>query len=484
MATGEITLRDLIAWTDLVTADKSQPSASGAARSSLLDRDVDWVVTARSTSPMLPNLRGGELVLLPERVANETSLDLHMLVQELANQPVAGVVLDTDQDVSSALPVLRTARITNELESELNRMLTTRRGDLLRTGTDIERIINRQRTEGAGPEELLTALAQRLGVDFVITTPSGNVLVSTTAHPPATAVRDATGGGWLSQPLRHNRRLLVGRLEPGTLALGRFVLESSADAVQRSLDEEATSVQDHSSRTRLINQAINAASIESQRASAMLRRAGIPPDSTFRIAVAPPSSPERDVWPMLRSIGTPVDAGIYASHQTWLVIEDGRQQQQRDHQINSWLAVSAPVTASPNLADGIRQVEFLIAVKTRELLGTSMIRFDDTARLGALRLLFDQWGCAMLDEFVESMIGPLLREDRRGQLRTTLRSYLAFGGTQRATAEHLAIHRNTLAYRLRQIRQCLQVDPDDPDARLGLHLALLASELPPPRNGE
>lgn len=480
MATGEITLRDLIAWTDLVSPDEPHDHADDDP----LDRDVDWVVTARSTSPMLPSLRGGELVLLPARVVNETGLDLNMLIQELANQPVAGIVLDSDQEVASPLPVLRTARMASELESDLNRMLTTRRGDLLRTGTDIERIINTQRNEQVGPEALLTALADRLDVHFVIATPSGSILASTTDHPPPPGTARSPTSGWLQRSLRQNRTLMVGNLEPGTLALGRFVLEHTADAVQRALDEESSAVQDHTSRTRLINQALVTASIDSQSAVAMLRRAGIQLDIAFRIAVASPSSREGDVWPVMRTIGSPIDAGVYRDYAAWLLMDDGHLHPPLDHDMTGWLVVSAPVSTSADLADGMRQIEFLTTAKEHDLITAPVIRFDDTSGLGALRLLFDHWGCPMLEEFVESMIGPLLREDRRGQLRTTLRSYLAFGGTQRTTAEHLAIHRNTLAYRLRQIRGCLQVDPDDPDARLGLHLALIASELPPRRSSD
>jgi DNA-binding PucR family transcriptional regulator len=99
--------------------------------------------------------------------------------------------------------------------------------------------------------------------------------------------------------------------------------------------------------------------------------------------------------------------------------------------------------------------------------------------LGAFRLLYDRWGTPELQRYVESLVGELLREDRRGLLRETLRTYLEYGGAQRPTSERLGIHRNTLTYRMRQIRTVLDIDPDDPRGRLGLHMALLASELPP-----
>lgn len=471
MATGEITLRDLIAWTDLVSPD--DPTRPGAADDPL-DRDVDWVITARSTPPMLPTLRGGELVLLPERVVTESALNLRMLIQELTSQPVAGVVLDTNEPVESPIPVLRTSRIGAELESDLNRMLTTRRGDLLRTGTDIERIVATQRSAHASPETLLRELADRLGFDFAVRAAGGNPLIATAGGQPSVSNAD----GWLERPLRRNRVLAIGELTSETQALGRYVLERVAGAVQAALDEESSSVQDLETRTRLINQALAVATIDPQGASGMLRRAGIPQDAPFRVAIAPAGRPEATVWPLLQTVGTPVDAGMHAEGAAWLLTNETVPIRQPEGAGNAWIAVSSPVTTSGELALAMRQVTFLMGARRADAIEGSVVRFDDMAALGVMRLLFEIWGTPVVDEFVEAMIGRLLREDRRGLLRETLRHYLAFGGTQRPTAERLNIHRNTLTYRLRQIRELLDVDPDDPAARLNLHAALVASELP------
>jgi DNA-binding PucR family transcriptional regulator len=143
------------------------------------------------------------------------------------------------------------------------------------------------------------------------------------------------------------------------------------------------------------------------------------------------------------------------------------------------LAISAPFPSARHLPEAVRQARFIAGVQQRRLLEARDVRFEDDARLGALRILYDRWGTPELDRYVESLIGDLLREDRRGLLRNTLRVYLESGGAQRPTSERLGIHRNTLAYRMRQIRSLLALDPDDPNGRLGLHLAVLASELPP-----
>ena len=56
----------------------------------------------------------------------------------------------------------------------------------------------------------------------------------------------------------------------------------------------------------------------------------------------------------------------------------------------------------------------------------------------------------------------------------TLDAYVAAGNSPSETAARLHLHRNTVLYRLRRIRALLGRDPDDPEQRLGLQLALRA----------
>jgi hypothetical protein len=354
-------------------------------------------------------------------------------------------------------------------------MLTTRRGEMLRTGADIERIISTHRTAHTTPAALLENLADHLGYRLAVRTASGSVIVATSPEPPDAAGMDAAG--WIHRELPRGRRLLLGTVTPETHAMGRFVLGRIAEAVHAALDEEASTAHDLETRTRLIASALAIATVDPTEASSRLRQAGIPPDAPFRIAIARPGSQERDIWPLLRSVGTPVDAGEHAAGAAWLLT--GEAGHVASAAGDAWIAVSDPVTTSTELAAAMREVAFLAAARASGLIDGDVVRADDLAHLGAVRLLFELWGTPLLAEYVETLVGALIREDRRGQLRSTLRAYLAYGGSQRLTAEHLGIHRNTLTYRLRQVRTLLPVDPDDPATRLSLHLALIASELPP-----
>ncbi|MCE7011935.1 helix-turn-helix domain-containing protein [Kibdelosporangium philippinense] len=56
----------------------------------------------------------------------------------------------------------------------------------------------------------------------------------------------------------------------------------------------------------------------------------------------------------------------------------------------------------------------------------------------------------------------------------TLQVYLDEQGSHIRAAERLHVHRNAVAYRMRQTSGLLEVDLDDPEQRLALHLACRA----------
>ena len=113
------------------------------------------------------------------------------------------------------------------------------------------------------------------------------------------------------------------------------------------------------------------------------------------------------------------------------------------------------------------------------LLPGPVARFDALEEIGAFRLLYDWWGSPELAAFAAAALGELPARDRRSSLRRTLLAYLETGGSHVDAAARLGIHRNTLAYRLKQIAALTGVDPSDPSKRLLLHLGLLAGSLPP-----
>ena len=79
--------------------------------------------------------------------------------------------------------------------------------------------------------------------------------------------------------------------------------------------------------------------------------------------------------------------------------------------------------------------------------------------------------------YYRGLLRPLEQYDREhhGDLVRTLTAYLRHGGHSNRTAAALFLHRNSLRYRLARIQAQLGLDPDDPDARLALSIAILLS---------
>lgn len=99
--------------------------------------------------------------------------------------------------------------------------------------------------------------------------------------------------------------------------------------------------------------------------------------------------------------------------------------------------------------------------------------FDE---LGVYRILGQGEGGADIQTFVREWLGHLLDYDRKhhSDLVHTLSQYLEYGGNYNATAADLVIHRSTLRYRLRRIREISGIKLNDVDNRFNLHVATRA----------
>jgi sugar diacid utilization regulator len=99
--------------------------------------------------------------------------------------------------------------------------------------------------------------------------------------------------------------------------------------------------------------------------------------------------------------------------------------------------------------------------------------------LGLYRLLTLGEDDVELKQFVREWLGPLLDYDatNRSDLVTTLWRYLDCGGNYDGAARALLIHRSTLRYRLRRIREISGHDLSSVDTRLNLHVATRAWQI-------
>lgn len=92
---------------------------------------------------------------------------------------------------------------------------------------------------------------------------------------------------------------------------------------------------------------------------------------------------------------------------------------------------------------------------------------------GLRRVLLDVYASPISRDLLHDILRPLdpLGPERALTAVRTLQSYLAHGSSLVHTGRELMLHPNGVAYRMRQIRERLDVDLDDPDVRFAVELA-------------
>ncbi|MDP2728952.1 MAG: helix-turn-helix domain-containing protein [Dehalococcoidales bacterium] len=121
-----------------------------------------------------------------------------------------------------------------------------------------------------------------------------------------------------------------------------------------------------------------------------------------------------------------------------------------------------------------QEAEQALAMGTQLFGKGSITYFGD---LGIYRLLFSI-NPDELKTFYQECIGRLAEYDRKhgGELMGTLQARLECS-TLAETAQALHIHRNTLLYRLQRIQEIADLNLEDGETRLALHLALKAGDI-------
>ena len=112
------------------------------------------------------------------------------------------------------------------------------------------------------------------------------------------------------------------------------------------------------------------------------------------------------------------------------------------------------------------------AVQMADATGKTLLHFDEMGIYRLLYLLPDQ---PLLTEMSEEALKPLLDYDRQhdGQYVETLETYLKLGGSFAAMADVMYVHRNTLMYRMNNIKKLLGSDLSSAQDRLRYQMACL-----------
>lgn len=469
---GEITLYDLIAWEPRIQPVAPRPGSANWR--SLTNRDVDWVVMARPGQPMVPTLRGGELIILPERLARDTAVPFGSLVRQLGSQPVAGVLTDYSGEIDpdSPVTVLHIPTIDPDLERDLNRVITNGRRQVLQRVAELDQAVAEAGARGARPGELIDHISRLLDMPVTVHTP-GNAALFTTGTSRDQPV--ANSDSWVRSVLRNGSTVWLGSVPPAKHALARFAVGHVRDAVQRALDSSTSVAPRGSARTAALNALLlEPPGADREKLAQQAHLAGVPTDRALRVAYTSADLPEAHVRRALQYIGDVLEAGVGHNAHLWLVASRAPvpAQGRLGSPSQGWLAVSAPFTSPAHLPEASRQARYLGMLLEGRLLSRPAVAFDDATALGVHGLLYPGWESTEQRAYRDLYLGNLIANDPRGQLVETLGIYLDHQGSQSHAADALGIHRNTLSYRLRQIEGALPIDLLDPHNRLTLHIAV------------
>lgn len=137
-----------------------------------------------------------------------------------------------------------------------------------------------------------------------------------------------------------------------------------------------------------------------------------------------------------------------------------------------WMGVSSVKPEGHDLSQAVAEANIALSFGQ----AAEETRTIDYCQLGVFRLFAPDGRWSELREFVDETIGQLIDYDREhgSDLVRTLDAYLRRDGSLNHVADCLLIHRSTLVYRLRRIRELLNVDIDDSEIRLDLLLAARA----------
>ncbi len=466
---ADVTLADLIAWeTSLRLVHDPADQAETTP--------VAWVVSARAAMPMLPPLRGGEIVLVPERVAAVLTEPLPQVLASLASAGVAAAILTADPGPvgSIRLPIViaNDADATGDIESLLNRSLTELRGELYRSGTDLGRAIAPLAATGSRADALLAAASASMPIEITL-------VEGRESGGPATATRRI-------RTLRPGLAIHATG-DPRMRALAELALETLAEPVQDAIRRDEDARPRGAQRAVALHRLLASPDSESREPSEVLgRRLGLNVEATY-VAAAFCNADIRDMESAFGRIGAIHDAGSDALR-SYALIEVHGPMTIAVHQaiaaaidrlaaLGCGLALSKP-HGIDGLAEAGREVRYVSSLQQGGQITARAAAIMDVRRLGAYSLLYTLRQSREAAAYAMAVLGDLPAHDRKGELRRTLRIFLESGGAHGEAADRLGIHRNTLAYRLRRIAALVGVDIANPVNWLTLHLALLASTLP------
>jgi hypothetical protein len=478
-------------------------TSRGDARPPDPDRlvEVTWAVSARTTAPHLPLLRGGELLFVPPRVMAILATARTALVEEAKARGVSAIVLEASAAADTTYPLSDDLAvwywhgpITEETEADINRLLTAFRGTFYRVGGALERQLTDLAMNGGGLNALVQAAAETSGLPMAVYDARGRALAaSSDAGEPLKNPGGESGEAWFRRQMSLGATLTFGPLTATQRVIARFLGDRLAVAASAALQRDDAARPRGQLRIDAIASLLSGSASNPTELRAAALALGFDPDGVYFVAVSKGAN-DTALAKSLANLGSVHPAGMKAAdgRRTALVattstdesrsllarVADVKRHWEAAHaEDQAALALSATAHGVAALPAASREANVLASMQAQGHLAQQAASFASVTDVGALRLLYPLRGSDEIREFVSEALGALATRDRQGTLRETLRVFLESGGSHVEASGRLGIHRNTLAYRLRRIGELLGVDVAEPAGWLTLHLALCASDM-------
>lgn len=526
---AEITIGDVLQWQRTL----SFRPAIGEREEVGLERPISWAVTVRTTQPILPALRGGEIVVVPPgRLQRLRESDIGGpvdLVRILADQPIAALMVDpefAEHQLPGVRLLVTSGTFPHDAEANLNRLLTERRAELYRLGSELSRALSAASIAGAGLDALLDSAAAVANRELVLQDADGTVLASSRGARDGGALSAGTvqrllrgvdgeaarvtttrGVAWLSQPLglgsgRPGRRgsVLSIQVQPtASREAERLVVTQTAAALELMLGHGGATTlaaSERANREALVADLLLGRLVSRDAADARARLLGIDPTRPARVALMTSTTPGfpakvRAILPQERK---PAGAALGECEYSLILAEPARfAQERRDlaalartlHAADptTLLVFSEEVRGAATVAQALAQARALARLARAGAIGGAVIDAADVGTTGLYGLLYPLYAGHDLDRpsghdrlraYAAALLGPLETHDRkrRSNLVATLDAWLRHGGALAEAADQLAVHRNTLAYRLGRIEELTGLNLGDTQTRFLLQIAL------------
>jgi purine catabolism regulator len=502
-----------------------------------LDAPVRWVHVGE-VSDIAHLLGGGELVLTTGVALPDEPDKLALYISDLAGVGAAGLIVELGRRfirelpravVKAAeehgLPLITLSRETPfvQITESVHARIIDNQLQELRASEQLHKVFTELSVEGASPAQVLAQVARFSGRPVVLENLAHQVLACDTAGRDTASVlanweaRSRTvalnertahdaASGWLVRMVGARgqdwgrlillcegkptpREIVLAERAATTLALGRLL-----ERHQESLERQAHGT--------IITGIVQHAYSDPDEAAARARAVGVP--LTGRRLMGVVLCPTEQVDAALdgqAQLGELAEAAAAACREAKLPALVGALDQSRVgmllplpprvgaeaalHDISERLRSGFPtrfVLAAGSVVDSVRDVRrsFLEAeqvadVAVRRPDNRPFYRLPDLRLRGLLHLLRDD---ARLQTFAERELGPLLAYDaqRGGDLTRILRVYLDAGRNKAVAAQRAHLSRPAFYDRLRRLERILDINLDDVESCLSLHVALLALE--------